>query len=113
MAIQDEVADPESDFDEQLEDEVSDGSSQTGHAEEASPDYPSGPSTDTEPDSELPETDEERRRKFYVKGVAVNVLSKRVQYYDADGKLVTESFQDYTRRTLMKEYASLNDFVQH
>lgn len=68
----DEVADPESDFDEQLEDEVSDGAGQTGHAEEASPDYPSGPSTETEPDGELPETDEERRRKFYVIGHYIN-----------------------------------------
>jgi type I site-specific restriction endonuclease len=44
----------------------------------------------------------------------VKVLAKRVQYYDADGKLVTESFQDYTRKTLLKDkdYASLDDFIR-
>lgn len=30
-------------------------------------------------------------RKFHVNGVAVGVIAQRVQYYDADGKLVTES----------------------
>jgi type I restriction enzyme R subunit len=44
--------------------------------------------------------------------VAVGVIAQRVQYYDADGKLVTESFKDYTRKTLLKEYASLDDFTQ-
>ena len=44
----------------------------------------------------------------------VTVLAKRVQYYDSDGKLVTESFQDYTRKTMLKdsEYASLDSFVR-
>jgi hypothetical protein len=31
--------------------------------------------------------------------VAVSVINERVQYYDADGKLVTESFKDYTKKT--------------
>lgn len=46
--------------------------------------------------------------------MTVSVLAKRVQYYDADGKLVTESFQDYTRKTLLKdgEFASLDSFVR-
>jgi type I restriction enzyme R subunit len=49
-----------------------------------------------------------------VNGVDVKVLAKRVQYYDADGKLVTESFQDYTRKTMLKDsdYASLDSFVR-
>ena len=36
-------------------------------------------------------------RKYYVNGVTVSVIAERVQYYDADGKLVTESFKDYTK----------------
>ena len=50
--------------------------------------------------------------KFHVSGVEVKKLAERVQYYDADGKLVTESFKDYTRKTVMKQFASLDDFVK-
>ncbi|MBF4382091.1 type I restriction-modification enzyme R subunit C-terminal domain-containing protein, partial [Vibrio anguillarum] len=39
-------------------------------------------------------------------------LAERVQYYDSDGKLVTESFKDYTRKTMVKQFASLNDFIK-
>jgi type I restriction enzyme R subunit len=63
---------------------------------------------------EFHDDDENKVRKFYVNGVDVKVLAKRVQYYDADGKLVTESFQDYTRKTMLKDsdYASLDSFVR-
>jgi type I restriction enzyme R subunit len=48
-----------------------------------------------------------------VNGVDVKVLAKRVQYYDADGKLVTESFQDYTRKTMLKDSVrSLDSFTR-
>ena len=51
-------------------------------------------------------------KKFHVAGVEVKKLADRVQYYDADGKLVTESFKDYTRKTVKKQFASLDDFVK-
>ncbi|HHQ4555881.1 TPA: EcoAI/FtnUII family type I restriction enzme subunit R [Aeromonas veronii] len=51
-------------------------------------------------------------RKYYVNGVAVSVIAERVQYYDADGKLVTESFKDYTKKTLLKEFATLDAFTK-
>ncbi|QUN04787.1 DEAD/DEAH box helicase family protein [Shewanella yunxiaonensis] len=51
-------------------------------------------------------------RKFYVNGVAVKALAERIQYYDSDGKLVTESFKDYTRKTIIKEFASLDEFAK-
>jgi len=50
--------------------------------------------------------------KYYVNGVAVSVIAERVQYYDADGKLVTESFKDYTKKTLLKEFATLDAFTR-
>lgn len=34
------------------------------------------------------------------------------QYYGADGKLITESLKDYTRRAVQKEFASLDDFLR-
>lgn len=55
---------------------------------------------------------EHRVSKYYVAGVTVRKLAERVQYYDSDGKLVTESFKDYTRNTLKKQFASLDDFVK-
>jgi len=58
--------------------------------------------------------DEEGKRyvKYRVSGVTVTKIAERVQYYDTDGKLVTESFKDYTRNTIRKQFASLNDFIK-
>ncbi|WP_137651338.1 EcoAI/FtnUII family type I restriction enzme subunit R [Escherichia albertii] len=104
------IADPESDFEEKLE-EISehDDEQVTGVDEPPAPPYQV---TDTDDVGPLPEEDEKKIRKFHVNGVAVGVIAQRVQYYDADGKLVTESFKDYTRKTLLKEYASLDDFTR-
>lgn len=49
--------------------------------------------------------------KYHVAGVAVKKLDERVQYYDADGKLVTESFKDYTRKAVKQQFASLDEFI--
>ena len=39
-------------------------------------------------------------------------MAERVQYYDTDGKLVTESFKDYTRKTMHAQFSSLDAFVK-
>jgi type I restriction enzyme, R subunit len=52
-------------------------------------------------------------RRYVVDGtVNVTVLRERVQYVNAEGKLVTESLRDYTRIHLKKAYDSLDDFLQ-
>lgn len=56
--------------------------------------------------------DEKRFIKFKVSGVVVKKIAERVQYYDSDGKLVTESFKDYTRKTIQKQFTSLDDFTR-
>jgi type I restriction enzyme R subunit len=53
----------------------------------------------------------EKRAKYYVDDVAVTVATERVQYLDADGKLITESLRDYTRKTVQKEFATLTSFL--
>lgn len=60
------------------------------------------------------ETGEEvsKVKRYVVEGVEVKVAAERVQYFDADGKLITESLKDYTRKTLEKEFASLDDFLR-
>ena len=51
-------------------------------------------------------------KKYRVSGVTVSKVAERVQYYDTDGKLVTESFKDYTRNTIKKQYSTLDEFVK-
>lgn len=53
----------------------------------------------------------DKKKKIYVNNVEVTLLSERVQYYDQDGKLVTESLKDFTKRKVLQDYASLNDFL--
>lgn len=49
--------------------------------------------------------------KYYVNDVEVSIVSERVQYLDADGKLITESLKDFTRKTVRKDYSSLSTFL--
>ena len=49
--------------------------------------------------------------RYYVDEVAVTVATERVQYLDADGNLITESLRDYTRKTVKKNYRSLDLFL--
>lgn len=51
-------------------------------------------------------------RRYVVANVEVKVASERVQYFDANGKLITESLKDYTRKMLAKEFTSLDDFLR-
>ena len=51
-------------------------------------------------------------RRYVVANVEVKVIAERVQYFDADGKLITESLKDYTRKAIAKDFASLDDFLK-
>ena len=53
----------------------------------------------------------EPRVKYYVNGVDVNIINERVQYLGADGKIITESLKDYTRKNVLKQFQSLDDFL--
>jgi type I restriction enzyme, R subunit len=52
------------------------------------------------------------RTKYVVADVEVRVVSERVQYFDNDGKLITESLKDYSRKAVLGEFASLDAFLQ-
>jgi type I restriction enzyme R subunit len=54
----------------------------------------------------------EPRRKYYIKGRPVQVLTERIEYLDENGKLVIESLRDYSRRTVRQQYASLDAFLR-
>jgi type I restriction enzyme R subunit len=62
-------------------------------------------------EGELVESQTDRRIKYVVNDVPVEVVAERVQYYGKDGRLITESLKDYTRKTIRGEYASLDDFL--
>jgi len=49
--------------------------------------------------------------KVFVNGVNVAVLNERVQFLDENGKLITGSLKDYTKRKVKEEFASLDDFL--
>jgi type I restriction enzyme R subunit len=51
------------------------------------------------------------RGKVYVAGIDVSILKERVQYLDANGKLITENLKDYTKKGLLKEFRSLEEFL--
>ncbi len=51
------------------------------------------------------------RVRYVVGDVPVYVIAERVQYYGADGKLITESLKDYTRKAVLKAFGSLDGFL--
>ncbi len=107
----DDINDPDSGFDDIIVDTDNDNEDVQGH------DEPDGFPDDSGPIDEGDWTtggDDEggEVRKYHVNGVTVSKVAERVQYYDTDGKLVTESFKDYTRKTLSKQFTSLDDFVR-
>jgi type I restriction enzyme R subunit len=57
-------------------------------------------------------TDVDQPRKIYVDGVGATIVAERVEYLDENGKLVTESLKDFTKRALKKRFASLDDFLK-
>jgi len=55
--------------------------------------------------------EENIRKKIKVNGVEVKILNERVQYLDAKGKIITESIKDYTRKNVLKQFQSLDEFL--
>ena len=42
----------------------------------------------------------------------LTIVAERVEYLDENGKLVTESLRDFTKKALKKRFASLDDFLK-
>ena len=66
---------------------------------------------DSPPDITLP-LEGGGMRKVYVDGVGATIIAERVEYLDENGKLVTESLRDFTKKALRKRFASLDDFLK-
>jgi type I restriction enzyme R subunit len=54
----------------------------------------------------------EKRKKIYVDGVGAQIVAERIEYLDEDGKLITESLRDYTKKALKRRFANLDDFLK-
>ncbi|MFD1348609.1 EcoAI/FtnUII family type I restriction enzme subunit R [Oceanobacillus caeni] len=52
------------------------------------------------------------RIKYYVSDTSVKVINERVMYYGEDGKLITESLKDYSKKGILQEFATLDDFIK-
>lgn len=53
----------------------------------------------------------EPRKKVYVNGIDVAILSEREMYYDKNGALITVSLKDHTKEIIKGKFASLDDFL--
>jgi len=65
----------------------------------------------SKPDISLGQDQPQPGRKVTVNGVEVLVIKERVQYMGDDGKIITESLRDYTRKNVLRNYASLDSFL--
>ena len=54
---------------------------------------------------------EGKKEKIYVDSVEVNIIYKQKQFLDENGKLITGSFKDFSKKRILKNYASLDEFI--
>lgn len=55
----------------------------------------------------------EKLKPYRVDDVDVAVVAVRKQYYGPDGKLITESLTDYTKKTVLSDFSSLESFLTY
>lgn len=67
---------------------------------------------ETTPYGAVVEPVETTRKKTYIIGVDVSILSERKQYLDADGHLITTSVKEYCKTGILTSYRSLDNFLQ-
>jgi type I restriction enzyme R subunit len=64
------------------------------------------------PDVTIIPSGDDTPRKYHIQGKPVSVVAERIEYLDENGKLVTESLRDYSKRTLTRQFASLDVFLK-
>ncbi len=53
----------------------------------------------------------DRPYKFHIEGKEVTIIAERIEYLDENGNLVTETLRDYSKKTLRRRFASLDQFL--
>nr|WP_250959542.1 DEAD/DEAH box helicase family protein [Rhizobium sp. CG5] len=84
----------------------------TGFEDNGQDEYTTEPPTTGSEDVTFPGAGGARQKKVYVDGISARVVAERVEYLDANGKLVTESLRDFTKAALLRHFASLDDFLK-
>ena len=75
---------------------------------------PDDPPTPDDPEGKIfitPEPPGPGREKYHVANVSAKILRERTQFIGGDGKLATESVKDFTRKTVCKKFALVDDFL--
>ncbi|AUC11311.1 restriction endonuclease [Rhizobium sp. Y9] len=83
-----------------------------GFEDNGQDDYTTEPPPTGGEDLSFPGGGGERQKKVYVDGIRARVVAERVEYLDANGKLVTESLRDFTKAALLRHFASLDAFLR-
>lgn len=73
---------------------------------------PPNPPDDWGNPPDVPVEPGDKSAKYYIGDVEVSVIAERVQYYGPEGKLITESLKDFTRKAIRKDYATLSEFLR-
>jgi len=50
--------------------------------------------------------------KFHIEGKEVHIVAERVEYIDENGRLITESLRDYSKKTIRSHFVSLDQFLK-
>ena len=113
-------ADPDFDGDPVMIKQVGEDDDLTGTEEETTEDIITevdGEEVDFPKTPDYPEIEgggdivEEPRVKIRVDGVQVKIVNERVQYLGADGKIITESLKDYTKKNITEHFQTIDDFL--
>ncbi len=62
-------------------------------------------------DDDWKDDGENKPKRYRVNDVEVFIVSERVQYYDKNGKLITESLIDYSKKSILNDFSDLNTFL--
>src|SRR5699024_3833347 len=71
-----------------------------------------GDDDNNDPDDDGQDGEGTGRIKYYLSDTSVKVINERVMYYGEDGKLITESLKDYSKKGILQEFATLDDFIK-
>lgn len=76
------------------------------------PPDPTGNDDDPKDDGDDGDDGGTGRTKIIVSGVTANIISERIEYLGDDGQLITESYKDFSKKQVLQEFASLDEFLQ-